>query len=68
MKVTFAVNDAEATLDVASRTSLAEALRDHLGLTGTHAGYEHVVGGASTRSRKRSASVTRSSEASALRA
>jgi carbon-monoxide dehydrogenase small subunit len=47
-EVRFFVNDAEVTLDVASRTSLVDALRDQLGLTGTHVGCEHGVCGACT--------------------
>jgi carbon-monoxide dehydrogenase small subunit len=34
--------------DVAARTSLADLLRDRLGLTGTHLGCEHGVCGACT--------------------
>jgi carbon-monoxide dehydrogenase small subunit len=46
--VTFVVNGREVALDVAPRTSLVDALRDHLGLTGTHVGCEHGVCGACT--------------------
>ena len=48
MNVAFTVNDAAVTLDVAPRTSLVDALRDQLGLTGTHVGCEHGVCGACT--------------------
>jgi carbon-monoxide dehydrogenase small subunit len=46
--VTFLLNDGPVTLDVAPRTSLADALRGDLGLTGTHVGCEHGVCGACT--------------------
>jgi carbon-monoxide dehydrogenase small subunit len=46
--VTFTVNGRVVTLDVPARMSLAEALRDELGLTGTHIGCEHGVCGACT--------------------
>jgi aerobic carbon-monoxide dehydrogenase small subunit len=46
--VTFRVNDRSVTLDVPARMSLAEALRNELGLTGTHIGCEHGVCGACT--------------------
>jgi aerobic carbon-monoxide dehydrogenase small subunit len=46
--VAFTVNGHDVTLDVPARTSLAEALRDELGLTGTHIGCEHGVCGACT--------------------
>jgi carbon-monoxide dehydrogenase small subunit len=46
--VAFTVNGHDVTLDVSARTSLAEALRDELGLTGTHIGCEHGVCGACT--------------------
>jgi carbon-monoxide dehydrogenase small subunit len=45
--VTFFLNDREVTLEVATRTSLVDALRDD-GLTGTHVGCEHGVCGACT--------------------
>jgi aerobic carbon-monoxide dehydrogenase small subunit len=45
---TFVLNEREVTLDVAPRTSLVDALREHLGLTGTHVGCEHGVCGACT--------------------
>lgn len=37
-KVTFTVNGSSSTIDVEPRTLLADALRDELGLTGTHVG------------------------------
>ncbi len=37
-KVTFTVNGSVSTIDVEPRTLLADALRDELGLTGTHIG------------------------------
>ena len=46
--VTFTVNERVVTLDVPARMSLAEALRNELGLTGTHIGCEHGVCGACT--------------------
>jgi aerobic-type carbon monoxide dehydrogenase small subunit (CoxS/CutS family) len=44
----FAVNGREVEVDVEPRTSLADALRHHLKLTGTHVGCEHGVCGACT--------------------
>jgi carbon-monoxide dehydrogenase small subunit len=46
--VAFTVNGHDVTLDVSARTSLADALRNELGLTGTHIGCEHGVCGACT--------------------
>ena len=46
--VTLTVNERAITLDVPARMSLAEALRNELGLTGTHIGCEHGVCGACT--------------------
>ena len=46
--VTFTVNTRPISLDVPARMSLAEALRDEIGLTGTHVGCEHGVCGACT--------------------
>lgn len=48
MSVTLTVNGREAALDVAPRTHLADALREDLGLTGTHLGCEQGVCGACT--------------------
>ena len=42
------VNGEPCSADVAGRTQLAELLRDHLHLTGTHLGCEHGVCGACT--------------------
>lgn len=44
----FAVNGREVEVDVEPRTSLADTLRHHLNLTGTHVGCEHGVCGACT--------------------
>jgi carbon-monoxide dehydrogenase small subunit len=46
--VTFLLNGCEVTVDVPDRTSLVDALREHLDLTGTHVGCEHGVCGACT--------------------
>ncbi|EWT06144.1 2Fe-2S ferredoxin [Intrasporangium chromatireducens Q5-1] len=46
--VSFTVNGRPASVDVAPRVTLADALRDHLGLTGTHLGCEHGVCGMCT--------------------
>jgi carbon-monoxide dehydrogenase small subunit len=46
--VTFSLNDRVITLNPPARMSLVEALRDELGLTGTHIGCEHGVCGACT--------------------
>ena len=48
MKATFEVNDESVEVDVEPRLSLADCLRDVLGLTGTHLGCEHGVCGACT--------------------
>jgi carbon-monoxide dehydrogenase small subunit len=42
------VNGSESLVDVEPRTTLADALRDGLGLHGTHLGCEHGVCGACT--------------------
>lgn len=42
------VNGQDRTLEVPARTTLADALRDQLGLTGTHLGCEHGVCGSCT--------------------
>lgn len=44
----FTVNGKQVQVDVEPRTSLADALRRHLKLTGTHIGCEHGVCGACT--------------------
>lgn len=46
--VQFTVNGKAETVSVAPRASLADALRETLGLTGTHIGCEHGVCGACT--------------------
>ena len=46
--VTFTVNGDERTIRVEPRRSLADALREDCGLTGTHLGCEHGVCGACT--------------------
>ena len=48
MKVAFEVNGESVEVDVEPRISLADCLRDVLGLTGTHLGCEHGVCGACT--------------------
>ena len=48
MKVEFTVNGDRRTVDVEPRRTLADALREDLGLTGTHVGCEHGVCGACT--------------------
>ena len=48
MKVAFEVNGKALEVDVEPRLSLADSLRDVLGLTGTHLGCEHGVCGACT--------------------
>ena len=48
MRVDFIVNGSPESVDVEPRTSLADALRDQIGLTGTHLGCEHGVCGACT--------------------
>jgi len=47
-QVKLTVNGARVSMDVEPRQSLADALRTHLGLTGTHLGCEHGVCGACT--------------------
>ncbi|GAA5233940.1 (2Fe-2S)-binding protein [Verticiella sediminum] len=46
--VALTVNGREYTLQCETRTHLADALREHCGLTGTHIGCEHGVCGACT--------------------
>ena len=46
--VAFTVNGTEHALEIEPRRTLADALRDQLGLTGTHLGCEHGVCGACT--------------------
>jgi aerobic-type carbon monoxide dehydrogenase small subunit (CoxS/CutS family) len=47
-EITMIVNDERRHGVTAARTSLADFLRDELGLTGTHLGCEHGVCGACT--------------------
>jgi len=47
-QITLDVNGREFAIEVEARTTLADALRDHCGLTGTHLGCEHGVCGACT--------------------
>ena len=46
--VSFTVNNEPRQVTVEPRMTLADALREHLGLTGTHLGCEHGVCGACT--------------------
>jgi aerobic carbon-monoxide dehydrogenase small subunit len=48
MQVSFSVNGSREQIDVEPRRTLADALRDDLGLTGTHLGCEQGVCGACT--------------------
>jgi carbon-monoxide dehydrogenase small subunit len=48
VKADFTVNGERVSVDVEPRTTLADALRDGLGLTGTHLGCEQGVCGACT--------------------
>jgi aerobic carbon-monoxide dehydrogenase small subunit len=48
MKITLTVNGIHRTVEVEPRRTLADVLRDELGLTGTHLGCEHGVCGACT--------------------
>jgi len=48
MKARFTVNGDTVEIDAEPRTTLADALRHALGLTGTHVGCEHGVCGACT--------------------
>ena len=48
MQVSFSVNGRRERIDVEPRRTLADALRDDLGLTGTHLGCEQGVCGACT--------------------
>ena len=47
-RIEMSVNGTRHTLEVPPQTTLADALREHLGLTGTHLGCEHGVCGACT--------------------
>ena len=48
MSVSLTINGAARALDVEPRTTLLDALRDEMRLTGTHVGCEHGVCGACT--------------------
>src|SRR5215510_14982911 len=48
MRTELDVNGTTLALEVEPRTTLLDALRDHIGLTGAHAGCEHGVCGACT--------------------
>jgi carbon-monoxide dehydrogenase small subunit len=48
MQITLTVNGKATEVDVPPRLTLADCLRHHLGLTGTHLGCEHGVCGACT--------------------
>lgn len=48
MKTDLTVNGQQVSFDVEPRVTLLDALRDELGLKGTHAGCEHGVCGACT--------------------
>jgi carbon-monoxide dehydrogenase small subunit len=48
MRIALTVNDRLVEAEVAPRTSLADLLREHLLLTGTHIGCEHGVCGTCT--------------------
>ena len=48
MRVELSVNGAVHAVEVEPRTTLLDALRENLGLTGAHAGCEHGVCGACT--------------------
>ncbi len=47
-QVKLTINGRKVSTDVEPRLSLADFLRDHIGLTGTHLGCEHGVCGACT--------------------
>jgi carbon-monoxide dehydrogenase small subunit len=48
LTVTLTINDEEQTHTIEPRTLLADLVRDHCGLTGTHLGCEHGACGACT--------------------
>jgi aerobic carbon-monoxide dehydrogenase small subunit len=48
MRAEFSINGTRHCIDVEPRRTLADALREDLGLTGTHVGCEHGVCGACT--------------------
>jgi carbon-monoxide dehydrogenase small subunit len=48
LDVTMTVNGSEVTMSLPARITLSDALRDHLGMTGTHVGCEHGICGMCT--------------------
>ena len=48
MSIAIRVNGRQVEIDVPARTTLADCLRHHLKLTGTHLACEHGVCGACT--------------------
>lgn len=48
MRITLSINGSDYSIEVPPRRTLADALRDECGLTGTHLGCEHGVCGACT--------------------
>ena len=48
VEVTMTVNGSAVTLSLPARVTLSDALRDHLGMTGTHVGCEHGICGMCT--------------------
>ncbi|MDX3904817.1 MAG: (2Fe-2S)-binding protein [Pigmentiphaga sp.] len=46
MKIALTVNGAQVAAEIEDRLTLADFIRDHCGLTGTHLGCEHGVCGA----------------------
>ncbi|MBV8178564.1 MAG: 2Fe-2S iron-sulfur cluster binding domain-containing protein [Mycobacterium sp.] len=48
VEVHMTVNGTEVTMSLPARVTLSDALRDHLGLTGTHVGCEHGICGMCT--------------------
>jgi carbon-monoxide dehydrogenase small subunit len=48
VEVNLTVNGSEVTMSLPARVTLSDALRDHLGLTGTHVGCEHGICGMCT--------------------
>lgn len=48
MQITLTINDTQHALDVEPRVTLLDALRDHLGLTGSKKGCDHGQCGACT--------------------
>ena len=48
VEVNLTINGSEVTMSLPARVTLSDALRDHLGLTGTHVGCEHGICGMCT--------------------